>query len=492
MMDPAYVALGALVIWLAACAYLVFCQGYGLRDLLVLGMLAYPVLFLGRFGVLVYFFFLGKPYLGFEILAGGMFALFMVVPLGRRGSGTYTRLGLAKPAMALTLLGLVGLFSAMVHRPGLDGLGAFLMAVSRWAWPLMVVWAGIRTIPWHPQSHDRLRMSFVLVYGVLTPLIMVTSALFTQELAGIMEWGDKYTHAGVAGFARGWSPLGSTISSGFLVLGAYAFCLAQMLRGRNSLFYGVAALLSILAIGFTLSRSVLAAFVFVNVFMLRGLLRRYMVRIAKVAAAILLVAVPAVVFMAIRYDLSRFVMLGGKSVRLRLSSLAAAFDVVAERPLLGHGMGVLYEVVRLPQGFAGINAMDTIVLGGHYSALEPHNLYLLTLAETGVVGMILLLVAYVAWYWRIRKARRLASGLLGREPLVNADWTLLLVLPFFGLTWSAMFLYARVAMAVWAMLLIGLHHVGCLENEVQARTAVSQPAPSLRACAAHEETMQYV
>lgn len=451
-----------LALLLTSVIVLVVRLRYNTRHLLVLLFLAWPAVFLGRWNQSFYFFLLGRPYLGYEILTLGWIVLFAVLMLLRPG-----RMPLRVRGVMWTLAGVcvLGVLSGLLNSPSSMGLGYPLQAQVRWLLPLIAAWLAVKAVPEDLESSRLLRTSFVLVYGLAVPAVVIFSALFVDQLRAIFGWEQRFAE-GEAGFVRGWSPLGSPISTGIVLVAAYALCLGQMLRKRSVLFHGVAAGICAIAVLLTLSRSVVIALVLLHLFVFRRQLLRNPGRVLAAVVVLAVLTLPAVMFLSQRYSFGRLANTG--EYQLRLNSALASLEIFAESPIWGQGPGLLYSDVRVPPLLASSSG-GPIVVGSHFSAREPHNMYLLFLVEYGFLGFALLVAMILFFAARLRRARWAAEQLPEEQPMSEALRSMIWVLALFGLTWSSMFIYPKVATAVWAFLLIAMHHATALEAEAEGR-----------------------
>ena len=448
-------------------AYLVVYKSYTLRDLLVLGLLLYPILFLGRFSTALKYNFIGHWYLGFELSMVGFLALFIVVKVLSPDSG---KMRLFWPIFLSGVLLLIGLFSGLVNASAIRDYGAVIQAGFRWFVPFLVACAAISTLPKTPQSSARLANSYILVYGILTPLLILVSALFTTYVAQLMGW-DPFglSESAGSGFTRGWTPTGSTISSGMLVVFAYAMVLTRLIRKENVGFNAFVAVLCVLAVFFTLARSVMFALIVFHLFMFKGILWRNFSRIAVSLALIIIFLVPSLIVLNHWYSFERFLMKERESINLRWSSLKAGLTVSLEKPALGLGPGLLYWEVRQPWGMPGTTRERVITIRDLPSAKEPHNLYVLAFAETGLVGLAMLGVILLYWLRRL-KAARMYSEIYVPELELDARsyWSMLISFAIFCLTSASILIYPKVSLTMWSALLIGLHCASTIESETLA------------------------
>ena len=142
------------------------------------------------------------------------------------------------PLFLLMSLVVVGLISGAVNGDSLRDFGAALQAGFRWFIPFLLVWAAISALPKTLESNSRLTDSFILVYGILVPVLILLSALFTSQLTQLMGWDPSavVTEEAGAGFTRGFTPIGSGISSGVLALFAYSIAFTGLMKKNRVLF----------------------------------------------------------------------------------------------------------------------------------------------------------------------------------------------------------------------------------------------------------------
>ncbi|MBW8040394.1 MAG: O-antigen ligase family protein [Planctomycetes bacterium] len=455
-----------LVISLIGSAYLVTFRGYTISDLLVLALFLFPLLFLGRFSVAFKIKFLGHWYLGFELCAAVLLVFFLLVKLLSSASGKMRMFYLV---FLLTSLLLVGLASGLINGTSLIDFGAAIQASFRWFIPFLLACVAISTLPKTPESNARLVDSYILVYGIITPLLILVSALFTRQLAGLMGW-DPYavSEAAGAGFTRGWTPTGSGMTSGILVLFAYSMALARLIRKHRTVFNAFVTALCVVSILFTLARSVMISLVFFHILAFRVTLWRNLSRVLISFLLILILVAPAMIFLSSRYGFERFFLLGGESVQIRWYSALAGLKLGSEKPLLGQGPAQLYWDVRQPRMMSGTIKEKVITIRNLPSAKEPHNLYILTFAETGLIGLTLLVAALLFWLHRLNTVRKYALYVPEYLLETNAHWSMLIAFAFYHLTDSGIFLYPKVALTMWLSLLVGLHSAATVENQVWA------------------------
>ena len=434
--------------------------GYTLSDMVMLAFLLFPVVTLSRFNILVAFMFLGRPYLGYFTFLSIWLVIFLAV---RLASGQHVNLRMATPGVCLASIFVLGILSGLVNEGSLLGIGAPLQAALQWAWPLVVTYLLFKSMPSTLKTHERMVTSYVITYGYVAPLLAIFSSVFRVQLAAILGW-EHLRISPEAGFARGVTPVGGAVIVGFLVVPAFALCVAQILRRRRTKFHSIAAILCVVALMFTLTRSAFICLAVVSILMFRGIILRYIGRIAISAFVSAVLFVPILIFMSQKYDFGRLLETGGASVTFRASSAMAAVGAGLENPILGKGPGLFYSAVRLPMPEEGYG---TIVVSGRYSAAEPHNAYLLFFVENGLIGLAFLITVYVLFIRRMSIGRMLCNILPQEKPISNAYWAIMVTMAVFALTSSTLWVYMKQATNIWPIVFLGFHHVACMEDEIQ-------------------------
>ncbi len=431
--------------------------GYRGRDLLILGFMLSSALFLGRWNEGFYFFLLGRPYMGIGFLVAGWAVVFLLLVACTEWKPNLSMQGIA---IIVGIILLTGLLSGMLNAPSSRGIGNPLHAQAIWVLPLLAAYLAAKALPPDVESHEKFQTSYILVYGLLLSSIVIVSALFWRWLTPIFGWERQFAEGG-AGFARGWSPLGGPITTGIFLVAGYALCLGRVLRKKAVLVHGLIAALCALAVLFTLSRSVLLAMVVLHLVTFRRLLMRNLGRTVLVGLVVLMIG-GTVVFLSQRFNFERIVSTG--EIDLRFHSVFASLELFAQSPILGHGPGVLFSDVRVPDLLRESRGSSAIVIGSYFSAKEPHNMYLLFLTEYGLLGLGLLLTMLGIWVHHLRVARDLALADPDREPAANVLWGMAIALMVFGLTWSSMFLYPQASVAAWLFVTLSLHHVAVVRQ----------------------------
>ncbi len=358
------------------------------------------VFFLSRFNGLVTVW-LGKyPLSGIHVylLVLIMFLGLVLLPGGRG----HSRL-VSLPLPLLAVYGFFTLVSGAVNA-GFDGvLAAFQILVITIA-PAVLAWILVESYGVRDDDGAGMRRQYILPLGIVTPLILLVSALLPSVFRGLLGWGVSADFGGFEGFTRGWSPMGSTILTGTLVVIAFGFALHEAVVNR-SLLHRIVAALAAASILFTASRAVMIIFIVFNLIYWTMLGRARM--FARVAALPALVVALLVGWSLVSGSVSfkRFLVLNDPSTGMRKSTALAAADLASQRPLLGHGPGQIYYEMRTiwianPQRAPKV--MEKAI-SHRMSALEPHNLYLYLAAEHGIfaaVSFVLAMAMGLVVVWR--------------------------------------------------------------------------------------------
>lgn len=453
------VVLFILIFLACGTAYLIMFKGYGLRDLLLLALFAYPTVLLRRFDFSIRTNILGSWYAGFELVLAGILVLCLLVKLLSPDS---EKMHMFWPFVLLASLVFIGLVSGLFNAGSRHSFGAVLQACFRWFIPFLVICVAVNLLPKTREANARLIDSYILIYGVITPILLVISALFTAQMTRLMEW-DPIGQATGAGFARGWTSVGSTITAGMLMVFAYGMALARVIRKDRAKFHAFVAAMCVTAILLTLSRSVLISLLLFHVLVFKRVLQGRFGRVFVSLILIMILLAPPVIFLVHYYSFERFFKGRDESMRLRWYSARAGLNEGLKNPLIGQGPGLLYWDVRQPTGAFGV-AKKVMTVGRYASAKEPHNLYILVFAENGFIGLAFLIGALLCWRHRLNLARKYAVHLDDYGVDCEVHWSMLIVFLLFSFTSAAILIYPRVSLTLWSALLIGLHSAATVEN----------------------------
>lgn len=149
------------------------------------------------------------------------------------------------------------------------------------------------------------------------------------------------------------------------------------------------------------------------------------------------------------------------SIEWRKKGATTALKMIEDSPILGTGMEMFFRRTSTgkPSYLFGDHGMETIFYNNRLTAREPHNLYLLTAAETGVVGLLYLLLYMGGILWftlsaalnaTIASDKALIKGMaisIGIVLLQSLTESMLLARPRFailvGILWGSYRRYAR-------------------------------------------------
>ena len=125
----------------------------------------------------------------------------------------------------------------------------------------------------------------------------------------------------------------------------------------------------------------------------------------------------------------------------RQRTLGAGLRMFADHPILGVGLG---NYLGHEPAYAGSATLST-AMGG----TPAHNLYVEVAAETGIVGLTLLLLLIAGGFQAVRSSRRRALA-LGQPALAEALWAL--QIGMVGYFLAALFIHAAYARYMWLLL----------------------------------------
>jgi len=426
--------------------------GYRWRDLLVLWFLATIALYLSRFDQQVQIPIHDRTYVALHAYLLGVAA---ALGLLRWVARQTPRLGYTSLFVLLSLFAMLAVVSGLVNR-AVDGFSSAVYVLVVVLLPLIVAALLVDCIPRGEGDQRRLRVSFILVIGVLTSSIVVGSAIAPNLFGEILGW-STLAASRQTGFVRGWSPLGGPIASGILLVFAYGLAMHEVIGGRRRRYIAVLLLVGT-ALLFTLARSVMAMWLLFHIVYFWSAIRRHTARVLGLIVVVGFLSIPLLWQLQPRYSFERFFVFGGKSTELRASSARAALAASVKNPILGQGPGLLYEEIRRSgpvTAGGGARRWKTTVVADQISALEPHNLYLLLAAEHGWIALALFVGLLILIWRRIR----IRSQLLGDHDrsvrsALNALWISTFVML---LTSSAPLVNPQVAVFFWFFAFTGLH-----------------------------------
>ncbi len=246
-----------IVITVSVVGY-VFTIGLRFRDIPVLIFLSSFVFFLARFNNLIHATIGGRPYVGISIYS--VFALIFLMVIRFAWKRPISRI-IFLPIPFLLMFAVFSLISGFVYG-SVSGLLSAIQVLVISLTPALLAWTLVELYPHRDCDSLGLRKLFIVTLGLITPMILIVSALMPDVFGDLLGWDAISSESGL-GFVRGWSPLGSTIATGCLIIMAYGFSLNEAVANRSIVHSIIAALASI-SILFTASRSVLIAYLVFN------------------------------------------------------------------------------------------------------------------------------------------------------------------------------------------------------------------------------------
>lgn len=208
------------------------------------------------------------------------------------------------------------------------------------------------------------------------------------------------------------------VLSGFLLISAVIVCFLLLRRAKGfiKLFSVVAVVLSFIAITLTLSRVAIGLLAVLGIGFLFYQVSIRLHTIKSIIGGTLLAAI--VLWIAISSPIGQLIIprftetsFTEEALLQREELIASAFTMFQSNPIDGVGLGNFIVALAPLQ--------DPLSLGLY---LQPvHNIYLLTLAETGIVGLTLLLVGIILTYCRLVSSIR-------STPLFRSEFLLLTLL----------------------------------------------------------------
>lgn len=471
------VACTLMLLGLIGAAVLMLFFGYRMRDVLVLAFLTSIVMYLSRWDLHLHREIYGRPFVTFHwyllataLVFGAAHVRFRERPALRFGPLMLAGTGFAALALASGVLngGAAGAVSA----------GHVLVVTVL---PALAAATCVALIPRDAAASRRLRVTFILLAGVLTPTMVVLSALAPNQIGSLLGWGT-FAAGRATGFVRGWSPLGSPITTGTAMILAYGLAMHEVIGARKRMYIAVLLLVG-LAMLFTLARSVLLMFAVFHLFYFWSVIRRQPMRVIGVGMLLIVLAGPVVYKLSERFSFERFLEGGGASTDLRASSALGAMAASLRNPVLGNGPGLLYEGVRQGETVRivrGSREVRTIMVAGRVSALEPHNVYLLVAAEHGWIALGLFL-AILLICWRRTRLRAFLADVEDRS-MSSAFHALWMALLFMLMTSSNPMIKEQIAVLFWFFAFLGLHWHATMEQKdawlraYAAASTAAQPA----------------
>lgn len=460
----AAVAILGLIGAAAVAAGLVLFARYGARDLLVLAVLGFISLYLSRFDDYLQATIAGRPLIGFHFF---LIAACLALGAARLVVREAPRLEYGWIVALLSTYAGLSIASGLANG-GKEGLAAAVQILIISLGPCVLAATLVDLVPRTEAASSRLRVSFLLLIGVMTPALQLASSVAPNLLGALLGWTTAAS--GAAGFVRGGSPLGGSIATGAVEVLAYGLAMHEVVARRRKRYIPVLILVGV-SVLFTLARSVLLMLILFHLFYFWSVIRRYPLRIAGLALAGFIVMTPLLVKLEERFSFERFLETGDASAELRGYSAKAALRASVRRPVLGGGPGLIYDEIRtdwLVDASALAAKKNRVkIVGDSLSAFEPHNLYLLLAAEHGWPAALAFTGAFFVVWRRMRGLRR---GLHDdRASQAAAFAAVLAAMGAMFLTFSGPLVNPQGSVFLWFFVFSGLHFRASVFNATATR-----------------------
>ncbi len=439
-----------LIIVLSVVGY-VFSAKLRLRDIPVLFFLSSFVFFLSRFNQLMSFTLGDRPYVGVTIYS--LLALVALLVFRSVAQRPISRM-VFLPIPFLLGFGILSIMSGL-QNGGVAGFFSALQVLVISLTPPLLAWVLVELYPRRLVDNLAMRKIFVVTLGLITPVILIVSALLPGVFGSLLGW-DEISSGSAIGFVRGWSPLGSTIATGCLIIVAYGFALNEAVTNRSRTHTIIAALAAV-SLLFTASRSVLVSFFVFN--LVYALLLGNRAKIFKVAFVPFSGLAAVVGYSVINGSISfgRFLETNDFSLYIRLLSMRGAWYQFVNSFAWGRGPGLLYSHIRTDwlEGDRSDGVLRFMIVGENWSVMEPHNLYLLLLAEHGILSTIFFLLALIAVLVVVARAPVQGSLAASSEKAVYVGIWVAVMVMFFTASWPL--LNQKFSIFFWLYIFSSLH-----------------------------------
>jgi hypothetical protein len=412
-------------------------SGFPNRDLVTVAIFGTIVLFLSRFNAAVRLELGDRPFDGFQVYIWGLIVVLGLIRISkkriqRRVFDVISMLGGAYIVLAL--------ISGLVNS-GVGGFFAAIQVISQSVAPFVLAWILVDRNPRGAPSKKENYSIYLMYLGIIIPSILIISAIRPDIFSSVMGWSINAGDVG-QGFMRGWSPIGSTITTGFLVLLAHGLAFHKFINYKSRID-GFIALLTACALIFTVSRSVVLSLI--AFYLSYVLISKKRMRVFSITLVMVVVVIALAGFMVTRgYNFERLSESDDFSTYVRYASARASLDQVVSNPVLGGGPGLVYSEIRIDNQDSKIKYKT---INGKLTVMEPHNGFLLIASEHGLLGLIVCCML-LWWIWLSYKRETLADFDLFRS--------LMFASCCFFLTNSDLIINSQFSVIYWFIMLAGL------------------------------------
>ena len=339
------------------------------------------------------------------------------------------------------------------------------------------------------KSHTRMCMQAMIGLAAATGLILAVFGLMPERFIGLLGWtGFGF---GTVDLVRGRTPLGHPNTVAALLQIFMAICVVLGVRQKGALFRGLylaAAGAIFIGILFSLSRTALgvSGITLMLVFAYLLLSRKQSRGVEMfLIGGFFAVLICGMVYLFMTYDFSRFWSRGYyevQSIGGRTESMRTAALVWLDHPLFGTGPGAMYPRLESEYGWVYEGFSDVgfvFYYRGHITLPHPHNMYLLMLAEFGLLGTAaaVFLIGSVGWMlYRLRK--RLEGRELDHELVTAAMFGLLATL-LSGMAESLFLINMRHGIVIWTFFGLAIRYGIATEQEDAPRESAPEQVSGL-------------
>lgn len=234
-----------------------------------------------------------------------------------------------------------------------------------------------------------------LIYSVFA-IILSTRYAFFMDLVGNPI--DKYR--GYKQY-RASMMLGSSIAVSYyfnMTLPICFYVFYESIENKWKIISALSIITNIIATFLFLSRAAVLCMVLIIIFLLFFIKNNKNKVILKTILLIFLMM--SIILIIKKYDLSRLSLGFDKSessIALRLTSGKLGLHIFSKYPILGSGMGRYFERAY---------TNNYISVDGLIGLVDPHNMYVLILSETGLIGLFIILVMFLTLFIRFLNIKK--------------------------------------------------------------------------------------
>lgn len=453
--------VGLALLALAAMAVLALWFRFRPRDFLLMAAVCFPVVWFSRLDHVPLMVVGQHVPLHWLVLVG---VTVLAWPFADRRTAAAAGPMFRRVLGPLAVLVVVMFISILANARGTQDILLGMRALMFVILPIVAAWRVIQSIPLDEEALKRVVLMLFMI-AALTAGLSVVSALTPKIFITLLATSETAEQES----ARGFTTLGGANTTGTAL--ACVACVASgcVLAGYRRTLSLAMLVLCFLGIVTTLARAAMLAFVLSQAYVFLRLTKGFARRLALFAAIGLFLLVPATYRLArdYSYSLERFLVLHEDSAVARRVALEAAFRYGLDHPVVGGGWGLLY-----PYGRAVMATRDlpSVWYVGNIATpvVKPHTLYGVVFAETGLIGLLLLLL----YFWRIWNALsppdpRLDQRGNGLVAGFRASFICIAIIAFFQ---DDLFLLSKLAYVLYLASLTGIVAKAYCQVRIRARS----------------------